>query len=585
MTRKLLIMDDDQNIRKMISCHFEELGYQLFLAEDGEQGLLAFNKYQPDIVIIDLNMPNVDGFEVLTILTEQCPDIPLLVISAEGEKTDVIQALRLGAWNYHTKPIEDMALIQHSVEQALDKANLIKENQIYQQGLENKLSTIAENFPGSLFTINMDCNITWHNKNLSDYLGMSVLGNKCHSAIWGLDSMCKWCPMRNPSNEKTGKLEIQSPRDGRWFHLIYSTILNKSGKPHELQGILYDITERKQAQLEMEEREEYLRKENVRLRATLSDRYKLGNIIGKSEVMQEVYEIIINASASDAAVIVYGESGTGKELVAQAIHDNSDRSDEQMVYINCGAIPENLIESEFFGYKKGAFSGAMQDKHGFFDIADNGTLFLDEVGEIPMNMQVKLLRAIEGNGYTPVGSTQVKHSDVRIIAATNQDLKKQVKEGMIRQDFFFRIHIIPIHLPPLRDRKGDLSLLVDHFLTAYDQKKVPILTSQHLKAMQNYEWPGNVRELQNTLNRFVTLGKLDFMGKELIDFSNKELIQEETKLRGRSLAEVLNDVERSVLLDTNKQFNYHQGKTADALKVDRKTLYRKMKNLGIKKPV
>ncbi len=585
MTIKLLVMDDDQAIRKLVNGYFEELGYQVFLAEDGEQGLQAFTEHQPDIVLVDLRMPNVDGFEVLRILTEQAPEVPLVVISGEGEMADVIQALRLGAWNYHTKPIESLALIQHSVEQALDKADLIKENQKYQQGLEHKLSTIAENFPGFLFTADKNCQLTWMNQAMAEYIGRDNLGKQCHHAIWNLDAMCEWCPIRYPLNDKSGKFEIQSPKDGRWFHLIYSSVLDNAGNFLELQGILYDITERKQAQLVMEEREEYLRKENVRLRATLTDCYKFGDIIGKSSVMQEVYETIINAAASDAAVIVYGESGTGKELIARAIHDNSDRNQEQLVYINCGAIPENLIESEFFGYKKGAFSGAVQDKHGFLDIANHGTLFLDEVGEISLNMQVKLLRAIEGNGYTPIGSTEIKYSDVRIIAATNRDLKKQVKEGVMRQDFFYRIHIIPVQLPPLRKRKEDIPLLVEHFMAAYDQEKAPLLTPYHYKALQGYDWPGNVRELQNSLNRFVTLGTLDFMGEDLGNNSDDEaLVGLDTELHGRSLAELIEEVERSILLKACEQHNYHQGKTATALKVDRKTLYRKMKHLGIEKP-
>lgn len=585
MKRKLLYMDDDLAILKLVGSYFEELGYEVTLAEDGKEGLREFTEYKPDIVLVDLRMPKMDGFEVLATLAEQAPGIPVVVISGEGEMADVIQALRLGAWNYHTKPINNLALIRHTVEQALGKADLIRENEAYQQGLENKLSTIVNNFKGFIFTVDKDYRITYMNQPLIDYVGHDALGQYCHQEIWGLDSMCKTCPIYYGLGEKEAKFELQNPKDGRWFYNIYSTVFDKDGNVQEMQVILYDITERKEAQQAQEEREEYLRKENKRLRASLTDRYKFGDIIGKSMVMQEVYETIINAAASDAAVIIYGESGTGKELVAKAIHDNSDRKGRQLVYVNCGAIPENLIESEFFGYKKGAFSGAVKDKHGFLDIADGGTLFLDEVGEITLNMQVKLLRAIEGNGYMPVGGTEVKYPDVRIIAATNRDLKKQVNEGAMRQDFFYRIHIIPVHLPPLRERKEDIPLLVEHFLEGYDQEKVPILMPYHSKAMQGYDWPGNVRELQNSLNRFVTLGKLDFMGEDLADrTADEELVGIDMELHGRSLAEIINEVERTILLNACERHNYHQGNTAAALKVDRKTLYRKMKHLGIKKP-
>jgi DNA-binding NtrC family response regulator len=585
MTKKILFMDDDRAIRKLIGGYFEDLGYQVFLAEDGKLGLEVYHKQHPDIVLIDLRMPRVDGFEALSTLHELAPDLPLLVISGEGEMADVIQALRLGAWNYHTKPIESLDIIRHSVEQALHKASLLQENKCYQRGLEHKLSTIIENFPGFIYTVDAHRRITYMNQPLIDYVGKNAVGQSCHQTIWGLAEMCAWCPMHHDIPEKVGKVEIQSPKDSRWFHLIYFPIQNKDNQICEVQGIVYDITERKQAQLNMEEREAYLRKENLRLRNTLTDRYKFGNIIGKSRAMQEVYETIINAAASDAAVIIYGESGTGKELVAQAIHECSDRKDQQLVYVNCGAIPENLIESEFFGYRKGAFSGAVQDKHGFLDIADNGTIFLDEVGEISLNMQVKLLRAIEGNGYTPVGDTTVKHPNVRIIAATNRDLKQLVREGAMRQDFLYRIHIIPIQLPPLRERKGDIGLLVEHFLGRYEQEKVPPLTPHHTRGLENYDWPGNVRELENTLHRYVTLGKLDFMGQEYtIAGSPEPLFEIDTLKDDLSLAQMLEEVEKTILLKAFEKHHYHQGKTAQTLKVDRKTLYRKMKYLGIEKP-
>ena len=195
-----------------------------------------------------------------------------------------------------------------------------------------------------------------------------------------------------------------------------------------------------------------------RLRSSQHNRDRFGNIIGKSPAIQRVYELILNAAATDANVILYGESGTGKELVAHAIHEMSSRKSGSFVPVNCGAIPETLMESEFFGHRKGAFTGAIIDKHGFLDLADGGTLFLDELGEIGQSMQVKLLRAIDGGGFTPIGGSQVKTPDLRIIAATNRDVAEQVRKGVIREDFFYRIHVIPIQLPALRERKEDIPL-------------------------------------------------------------------------------------------------------------------------------
>ncbi len=247
----------------------------------------------------------------------------------------------------------------------------------------------------------------------------------------------------------------------------------------------FDITESKKAEALLKEKEAVLRRENILLKSSMQKRYGFGNIVGKSEAMQRVYNLIVEAANSDANVILYGESGTGKELVARAIHEMSTRRERKFVSVNCGAIPEHLLESEFFGHKKGAFTGAYADKKGFMDIADKGTLFLDEIGEIQMHMQVKLLRAIEGNGYTPVGDTRIIKPDIRIIAATSRDLAEQVNQGKMRKDFFYRVHIIPINLPPLRQRKDDIPLLIQHFLKQfkYDEKKATVLTPQVMKAL------------------------------------------------------------------------------------------------------
>ena len=291
-----------------------------------------------------------------------------------------------------------------------------------------------------------------------------------------------------------------------WGSLHASPVYDETDELCFIDGIISDITEQKN-------RMEALHEENVRLRARTKDRFRFGDIIGKSEPMQQVYELILQAAATDVNVILYGESGTGKELVSKAIHEASDRKEQIFFPVNLGAIPENLIESEFFGHKKGAFTGATLDKLGYLDLTDQGTLFLDELGEIDLNIQAKLLRALEGGGFTPVGGTTVKQSDVRIIAATNRDLLEQVREGLVREDFFYRVHVLPISLPSLRERKEDIPLLVDHFLKRYEyQEKGPPITGHVLESMMAYDWPGNVRELQNTLHRYVTLNRLDFLG-------------------------------------------------------------------------
>ena len=340
----------------------------------------------------------------------------------------------------------------------------------------------------------------------------------------------------------------------------------------------------KKALDELKESESSLREENVRLKANIKDRFRFGDIIGKSEPMQQVYELILRAAATDVNVILYGESGTGKELVSRAIHDASDRKEQVFFPVNLGAISENLIESEFFGHKKGAFTGADNDKQGFLHLTDKGTLFLDELADIGLNLQVKLLRVLEGSGLTPVGTKEVIKPNIRFIAASNQELSHLVKTGQIREDFYYRIHVLPIRLPPLGERKEDIPLLVEHFLksTAPLQKGKPI-TPGFLEALQGYDWPGNVRELQNTLHRYVSLGEVDFLGERINSkISETSNFGENTNHRKMALDQAVADSEKATIINALKNYEGHKVKTAAALGISRTTLFNKMKKYGIR---
>jgi PAS domain S-box-containing protein len=369
-----------------------------------------------------------------------------------------------------------------------------------------------------------------------------------------------------------------------WASLHARPVFDESGRLLYQEGILTDISEQKKAMEALQEREEYLRKENIRLRSNIEDRYKFGNIVGKSSAMQEIYELILRAAATNVNVIIYGESGTGKELVARAIHDMSDRKNRPFVPVNSGAIPASLLESEFFGYKKGAFTGAVADKHGYLDLADGGTLFLDELGEIDLSMQAKLLRAIEGGGFIPVGSTELKKADFRIISATSRDLKEYVRKGLMREDFYYRVHIIPIYLPPLRERKGDIPLLIDHFLKTYDYEgKVPPITGKVLWALLSYEWPGNIRELQNTLHRYFTLKKLDFLGaSSSVSGGREDTFPEVLPGEELKLQEAVENFEKNYIRKRLEENQWHRTRVASILGIGRKTLFRKIEDYGLK---
>ncbi len=314
------------------------------------------------------------------------------------------------------------------------------------------------------------------------------------------------------------------------------------------------------------------------------ERDRLGEIIGASPAMQHVFDLIEVAAACEANVIVYGESGTGKELVARAIHDLSARRAGSFVPVNCGAIPETLMESEFFGYRKGAFSGALIDKHGYLDLADGGTLFLDELGEIGPRIQVKLLRAIDGGGFTPVGGGELKKPDFRVIAATHRDLLAEVRHGRLREDFFYRIHVLPIHLPPLRERREDIAPLAEHFALRFGRRNAaPPLPPHVLEALCTHDWPGNVRELQNTVQRYLVFRRLDFAG-------GRGLGPEPAPRRGdracaggagEGLEEMLRHYERGLILRALEENRWQRERTAAALGIHRKTLFTKMKKYGL----
>jgi transcriptional regulator with PAS, ATPase and Fis domain len=351
-------------------------------------------------------------------------------------------------------------------------------------------------------------------------------------------------------------------------------IVDAQGRISHLDGFIEDVTQARLREKNRQAHSEELTRQNRRLRALLKDRFRFGKIVGKSKLMQEVYEDILRASTSDAAVILYGESGTGKELVARAIHEHSRQAGKEFVPVNCGAIPENLLESEFFGHRRGAFTGAATDSQGFLDRAHGGTLFLDEVGELRLDLQVKLLRAIDGGTYFPVGDSRPRKSDFRLICATNRNLRDMVSSGKMREDFFFRIDIVAIFIPPLRERREDIPLLIEHFMGEYTgNEDTSILPGWVLESLYKYDYPGNVRELQNILRRYLAVGKLDLIGRD----QSRPGVPEQS----RSLVEELKAHEKEVIERCLVRNRWHRGRAAASLQIDRKTLYTKMKEYGL----
>jgi len=352
---KILIIDDDTSLRRVLEYNLQEEGYDVQAASSGEEGLYLFGQSQPNLVITDMKMSGMDGLMVLKSVKERSPETLVVIITAFGTVDVAVEAMKAGAYDYITKPFNREAL-KLTVRKAL------------------QFSGLAE--------------------------------------------------------------------------------------------------------------------ENKRLKSELSDKADFRTIVGSSKEMEKVFEVIRKVADTEAAILITGESGTGKELVARSIHVNSSRKDAPFVAINCAAIPRDLLESELFGHVKGAFTGAVKDKTGKFQSAEGGTLFLDEVGELPLELQPKLLRALQEKEVEPVGGTKVQKLDVRVLSATNLDIDRAIADGTFREDLYYRLSVIPIHLPPLRERRKDIPVLIRYFCSKHDSEKITF-DKESLETLVMYPWTGN----------------------------------------------------------------------------------------------
>lgn len=449
---------------------------------------------------------------------------------------------------------------------------------------ERRLSTLMDNLPGMAYRTKNDEHWTLEYASR----GSKKMVGYTHDELRGH-------PMRNfrkriheKDQEKISKKIKEAVAKKKRFELFYRHgttrgeykwvweqgvgVFDDSGKLVALEGYVNDFTTQKITELE-------LRRENERLKSISRDRYRLGDMVGKSPGMQKVYELILSAAATDTNVIIYGESGTGKELVARAIHELSRRKEKAFLPVNCGAISETLLEREFFGHTKGAFTGAGSEKRGYLEAANNGTLFLDELGEISLSLQIKLLRVLDEKGYTPVGSTTARRSNVRIVAATNRNLREEVEKKRMRQDFFYRIHILPIYLPKLSERKEDIPLLIDFFQDQFKKKGYDVHIPASVKdAFLNHDWPGNIRELKNAVLRYITLRRIDFLNPYSrtsdTETAALDLPGPDQTVRLKSLVA---DYEKQVILKMLEKNQWNRTRVAKRLGIDRKTLFTKIK--------
>ena len=453
----ILVVDDEPSIREFLQIMLEREGYQVSCADNGKAAIKLFEQEQYNVVIADIRMPKVNGFEVLTEIKRLSPETKVIMITAFASFESAVESMKEGAYDYITKPF-NIDEVKSTIRRALEK-------------------------PGT--------------------------------------------PHKSNRKQK------------------------ESGKKEQFAGM-----------------------------------------ISASQEMLRVFSLIPKAGTSKANVLITGESGTGKELVARAIHSNSPRSSGPFITINCGGVPEQLLESELFGYTKGSFTGALTDKIGLFEAADKGTIFLDEIGDLPLALQVKLLRIVQEKSFKPVGGTKEISVDVRIISATNINLEEQVIKGTFREDLFYRLNVIHIRIPPLRERKEDIPILAQHFLEQYSResgKEIRTISSYALKSLLDYSFPGNVRELENIVERSVALETSNIILPESLTLSRYKRDKEhgehtdsDIPPEGIDLEQVVGKLEKQLLLKALQKTNGEMKQAAKLLNIPYRSIRYRLEKYGIK---
>ncbi|MFP4392170.1 MAG: sigma-54 dependent transcriptional regulator [Desulfohalobiaceae bacterium] len=576
----ILYIDDDKMSRELIGAFLRESGFQVFLAENGNKGLALFAQHSPDVVLLDLRMPHMDGFEVLSQIRAEDQEVPVLVISGFGDMNDVIRAMRAEASNYVIKSLEHLDILKEAVGIAIHNLELRKEKQRNQrmlaQALEEsefyriQLEAIFNSLPDGILTVDAQGKILRFNHSMQSNcpIGTELAPGKYITELGaGGGEFCLRILERTLREERIfSNCRVECPYLQQFQKVYLATtgpLLNNQGQVIGANLIMKDISRQE------------------RLEEELEDRRQFRNIIGKSRSMQRVYNMIRKLVDVDSTVLITGESGTGKECVMEALHYSGYRSNGPLCKVNCSALSEDLLDSELFGHVKGAFTGAHKDKTGRFETAHKGTIFLDEIGEISHRIQLKLLRILETKSFERVGSSKTISVDVRIISATNADLALKVQQGEFREDLYYRIKVFNIHVPPLRERKDDIPLLVDFFCRHFSrefQKEIIGVSEQVMKVFMSYDWPGNVRELKHALEHGCLLSS---GGRIFVDDLPLELMEYSEQKNGEIKHVKPQELSKEDIEQALSQAKGNKVKAAELLGMHRKTLYRKIHQLGL----
>jgi len=558
----ILIVDDNPLNIRLLAKMLKNEGYKTWPAPNGVRALAVLEKHLIDLILLDIKMPDMDGYEVCEKLKSnpQTQNIPVIFISALSQTFDKVKAFEIGGIDYITKPFEEQEVL----------VRIHTQLTILEQ--QKKLLTLTESsFEGIL--IHIKGKVVEVNQQLLEMLDYPRDEFVKYNAFDHLTSASREIVKKHIQTnfDQPYLIEIKK-RDG--------TIIPMNVKARNIvwQGcgcsaqviIMRDMSWRT-----------FIKEERQAFDVVLDADSQFGELAGNSDIMKKVFESILRASASEAPVLICGETGTGKELTARTIFKMSEQCNSNFVAVNCASIPEHLFESLFFGHKRGAFTGADKNHSGYLEKANGGILFLDEVGELSLEMQAKLLRVLNDFTYIPVGGDVQQKVDVRLIAATNRDLRKMMDSKKVRSDFFHRIYVLSIELPALRWHKDDIALLITHYLKKKSAKlgSLPKIPVEIMKRFMDYDWPGNVRELFNEVERFLATDEVDLSGclpQQNSGNGNGPVID-----YNLPLDKAIEAFEKFYIPRTLELHNKHKGKTAESLNVDRKTLYRKLKKFGL----
>ena len=579
--KSILIVEDEDIIAQNIAASLKNLGYNnTYIAESGKKAFKIIEEKQPDLILSDIVLKGkINGIE-LAHQVQKKYNIPLIYITAYSDEDIINKAKLTGPYGYLTKPFRkkdlkisiDIALYKFRIEQKLRES-------------EKKYRLLLENSVCQILYYDLKGRLVLINKKAAESLGRKIddLIGKLIDEHFPKPIANSYKQRMKVINESGKGAEFEDllefPQGNKWFWSNFQPVKTDDDKTIGVQIISHDITKRKKAEEEIKLLKDLLQAETEYLRKEVKLSHGHKNIIGESNSLKQVLNRAELVAKTQSTVLLLGETGTGKELIAQRIHELSTRKDKTLIKVNCGALPVSLIESELFGKEKGAYTGAMTKQIGYFELADNSTIILDEIGELPHELQVKILRVIQDGQFERLGSPKTIKVNVRIIAVTNCNLEKQVHEGKFRSDLYYRLNVFPITLPPLRKRPEDIPSLTWSFVREFENafgKKIDIIPRKSMNELQHYSWPGNIRELRNVIEHSM-----------IINQSNKLRIEIPRATEYISSAYLsLEELERHHIIQVLKSTGWRvKGKNgaAEILKLKPTTLYSKIKRLGIKR--